>query len=110
MSLNAEEKSLVQEALQVYIQLVAQQAGPAQAQGLLVTAKSILQKLENPSPSVSEDGSNQPSGISDEWFENVCATCAHLTPTGCSDKVTAKYPGKCDPILTYENKKRIAAR
>ena len=46
-----------------------------------------------------------PAGINQEWFENVCQACAHLTAAGCSDKITAKFPGKCDPILKYERNK-----
>jgi len=49
---------------------------------------------------------NKPEGITDEWYKNVCLKCDKLSPTGCTDKVTEKYPGKCDPILHYENDKR----
>jgi hypothetical protein len=33
-----------------------------------------------------------------------------MGPGGCEDKVTLKYPGKCDPILHYEREKFLAAK
>jgi len=104
MPLNSEEKTLVTEALQVYLQLVARQMKPAQVQSLALMAQGIVEKLDSVG-SVSKNG-GKPSGISDEWFKKVCQKCDKLTPSGCSDKVTAKFPGKCDPIITYENEKR----
>jgi hypothetical protein len=104
MSLSNEEKGLVEEALQVYLQLVARQMKPAQVQQLAVMAQGIVQKLDSVG-SASKNG-GKPAGISDEWFKKVCQKCDHLTPGGCSDKVTAKFPGKCDPIIKFENEKR----
>jgi hypothetical protein len=104
MSFSNEEKSLVTEALQVYLQLVARQMKPAQVQTLAVLAQGIVEKLET-AGSMAKNG-GKPAGISDEWFKKVCHTCDKLTPSGCIDKVTVKYPGKCDPILKYENEKR----
>lgn len=104
MALSNEEKSLIEEALQVYIQLVARQLPQAQVQQVAKIAQGIVGKLD----SVGSGGGrgNRPEGISDEWFKKVCQKCEKLSPSGCTDKVTAKFPGKCDPILKYENEKR----
>jgi hypothetical protein len=104
MSLSNEEKALVEESLQVYLQLVARQMKPAQVQKLAIMAQGIVEKLDSIGGGSKNGG--KPSGISDEWFKKVCQKCAKLTPSGCSDKVTVKFPGKCDPIINYENEKR----
>jgi hypothetical protein len=106
MALSNEEKTFIEEALQVYLQLVARQMPPAQVQQLAVMAQGIVKKLDSVGNQVASGGSNKPAGITDEWFTNVCSACDKLTPSGCSDKITEKFPGKCDPILSYENKKR----
>jgi hypothetical protein len=106
MSLSNEEKTFIEEALQVYLQLVARQMPPAQVQQLAVMAQGIVQKLDILGSQVAPGGSNKPTGITEDWYTNVCLTCTMLTPSGCSDKITVKFPGKCDPILNYENKKR----
>jgi hypothetical protein len=103
MSLSNEEKALVEEALQVYLQLVSRQMKPAQVQQLAVMAQGIIGKLDSVGSAGKAGG--KPAGISDEWFKKVCQKCDKLTPSGCSDKVTVKYPGKCDPIIKYENEK-----
>jgi len=104
MSLTNEEKGLIEEALQVYLQIVARQVPPEQVQQLAQIAQGIVGKLD----SVGSGGgkhSNKPAGITDEWYKKVCLECDKLSPTGCTEKVTAKFPGKCDPILLYEQKK-----
>jgi hypothetical protein len=106
MGLSNEEKALIEEALQIYLQLVARQMQPAQVQQLAVMAQGIVKKLD----SVGAAGGggkngNKPVGITDEWYKKVCSSCDKLTATGCSDKVTEKYPGKCDPIIRFENEK-----
>ena len=104
MSLTDEEKGLVEEALSVYLQLVARQVPPQQVQQIAAVAQGIVKKLDNLG-GTSSPGGNKPAGISDEWYENVCKSCDKLGPNGCMDKVTEKYPGKCDPILHYERAK-----
>lgn len=104
MSLTTEEKGIVEEALSVYLQLLSQQAPPQQVQQLARIAQGIIKKLDSVGGETSTDG-NKPSGITDEWYENVCANCDKLSPGGCADKVTEKFPGKCDPILHYERQK-----
>jgi hypothetical protein len=106
MALSNEEKSLVEEALQVYIQLVSRQLPPAQVQQVAQIAKGIVAKLDSVGSGGGGAKGNRPDGISDEWFKKVCQKCDKLSPSGCTDKVTAKFPGKCDPILKYENEKR----
>ena len=108
MSLTSDEKALIHESLQVYIQLATQQMGAQRASGMAQMARDVILKLENLGSSGVPGG--KPDGITDEWFESVCKSCAMLSPTGCSDKVTAKFPGKCDPILKYEQKKFVASR
>ncbi|HEX7509883.1 MAG TPA: hypothetical protein VF335_01170 [Chitinivibrionales bacterium] len=106
MSLSNEEKAMVEEALQIYLQLVARQMQPAQVQQLALMAQGIIKKLDSAGSVPAGKNGNKPAGITDEWFKKVCQSCNKLTATGCSDKVTEKYPGKCDPIIKYENEKR----
>ena len=114
MSLTPEEKSLVEEALSVYIQLAAQQYPQQQIQKIAMAAQGIINKLDRIGVGGGGDGegkaANKPSGISDEWFEKVCQACDKMGPGGCEDKVTLKYPGKCDPILHYERAKFMAEK
>jgi hypothetical protein len=108
MALSEDEKDLVAQALQLYLQQASMQLPPQSVQQLMAVAKGIITKLDqiDSGPGGARRGSGEPPpGISEEWFEHVCQTCAHLTPTGCSDKITAKFPGKCDPILKYERNK-----
>jgi hypothetical protein len=106
MSLTNEEKSLVEEALQVYVQLVARQLPQAQVQQVALVVKGIVAKLDTLGVGGGGAQGNKPNGISDEWYTKVCQHCDKLSPSGCTDKVTAKFPGKCDPILKYENEKK----
>ncbi len=99
-----EEKKLVKEAVQVYAQMIGQQYGPTEMQGLIPVIKSIFSKMDSPDTGSTPTGS-APTGISDEWFQNVCRHCPKLNGSGCQDPVTAKWPGKCDPILTWERSK-----
>lgn len=106
MALSKEERTFVEEALQVYLQLAARQMPPAQVQQLATMAQGIVKKMDGVEKKTTTGGTNKPIGITDEWFTNVCRTCDSLTPSGCSDKITEKFPGKCDPILKFENSKR----
>lgn len=107
MSLLQEEKELVARGLQLYAQMVGSQYGPQEMQALVPVIKGILKKLDQVGGSAPPGAA--PVGIGDEWFQNVCASCAKAGgPTGCQDPVTAKFPGKCDPILTWERNKRIS--
>jgi hypothetical protein len=106
MGLSEEEKDLVAQSLQMYVQQAAQQLPPASVQQLLLVAKGIITKLDQLEIGGGKKKSNEPPpGISEEWFEKVCQTCSFLSPAGCTDKITAKFPGKCDPILKYERSK-----
>lgn len=104
MALTNEEKALVQEALQIYLQIVSRQLPQPQVQHVAQIAERIVKKLD--SVGSNNKTGNKPQGITDEWYKNVCKTCDKLSPTGCLDKVTEKFPGKCDPILHYEQEKR----
>lgn len=107
MAFTEDEKDLVVQSLQFYLQQAGSQLPPQSVQQLMGMAKSIVAKLDQPAAGAPPAG-EPPPGISREWFDAVCATCAQLTPTGCADKITAKFPGKCDPILLYERGKTPA--
>ncbi len=108
MALSEEEKDLVAQALQLYLQQASMQLPPQSVQQLVAVAKGIINKLDHPDsagPGGKRKANDPPPGISEEWFEQVCQTCPNLTATGCADKITVKFPGKCDPILKYERTK-----
>ena len=102
-----EEKALVADALKIYAQMLGQQYGPAEMQALLPVMKEILSKMEQAGNASAAAPGVAPVGIKDEWYQAVCLTCPKLGPKGCQDPVTAKWPGKCDPILTWERKKLL---
>ncbi len=106
MSLTNEEKELIKEALSVYVQLVARQAPQEQVQQIAVVAQGLIKKIDTLG-ATGDKSSGKPPQISDEWFEQVCKSCDKLSNTGCLDKVTEKFPGKCDPILHYERRKSL---
>ncbi|MBN2189268.1 MAG: hypothetical protein JW699_07425 [Chitinispirillaceae bacterium] len=108
MALSNEEKGIVEEALGIYLQVVSQQLPRQQVQQLAAVAQNIVKKLDAAGPGGGTQG-NKPAGISDEWYKNVCLSCDRLSPSGCTDKVTEKFPGKCDPILHYERGKTSKA-
>lgn len=101
-----EEKQMIAEALQVYLQFAAQQMPQETIEALAARAQELIKKIDTLG-ATNADGTvnNKPSGISEEWFSSVCSSCVQLNETGCADSVTAKYPGKCDPILKYEFQK-----
>lgn len=105
MALSNEEKTIIEEALSIYLQIISRQAPPAQVQQIAHIAQGIIKKLD--SIGNSRKQGDKPEGITDEWYKNVCSSCEKLTPDGCSDKVTEKFPGKCDPILHYERDKML---
>jgi hypothetical protein len=108
MSLLPEEKDLVARGLQLYAQMVGSQYGPQEMQALVPVIKGIIKKLDQVGASTAPS-EMAPVGISDEWFQKVCGTCPKVGgPTGCQDPVTVKFPGKCDPILTWERNKRLS--
>lgn len=104
MAFSEEEKDLIVQSLQFYLQQAGAQLPPQAVQQLMGMAKSIVTKLDQPGPESAKTG-EPPAGISREWYDHVCVSCPQLTATGCADKITAKFPGKCDPILLYERGK-----
>jgi hypothetical protein len=109
MALSTEEKGLIEEALAVYLQVAARQVSQQQVQQLAAAAQGIIRKLDTVGAASGKQG-NKPNGISDEWYKNVCLTCDKLSPSGCTDKVTEKFPGKCDPILHFERDKLMKGK
>jgi hypothetical protein len=111
MGLSEEEKDLVAQSLQLYLQQASMQLPPQSVNQLVTIAKGIITKLDHLEPAGAggaagrRKSNDPPPGISEEWFEKVCQTCPNLTATGCADKITVKFPGKCDPILKYERSK-----
>lgn len=99
---SSDEKQMIKEALTLYLQMAAQQMPPQMIEPLGEIAKNILQKADKASAGGDGENSNKPDNISDEWYENVCQKCDKLDFSGCTDPITAKFPGKCDPILKYE--------
>jgi hypothetical protein len=71
-------------------------------------AQGVIRKLDSVGAGGEDGRGNKPGGISDEWYDNVCLSCDKLGMGGCEDKVTLKFPGKCDPILHYERAKIMA--
>src|SRR4051794_17894085 len=106
MTLSEEEKDLIAQALQFYLQQASAQLPPQAVQQIMQMAKGVVSKLDHLGSGSAKAG-EPPPGISPEWFQNVCQTCANLTAAGCSDKITVKFPGKCDPILKYERNKAV---
>ena len=104
MGLTEEEKDLIAQALQLFLQQAGMQLPPASVQQLMAMAKGVLGKLDQLDTGGRKTG-EPPPGISEEWYKQVCLTCSKLSPTGCTDKITVKFPGKCDPILMYERSK-----
>ena len=109
MALSTEEKALIEEALSLYVQVISQRAQPAQVQQIAVIAQGIIKKLDTVGAAPGKHG-NKPNGITDKWYKDVCLSCDKLSPTGCTDKVTEKFPGKCDPILHYERDKLLSKK
>jgi len=104
MALSPEEKAVIKEALQVYIQIGTRQMPKQQLQQLFQIVEGIVKKID----AIGSDNrkGNKSAGITDEWYNKVCKTCDKLSSTGCIEKVTEKFPGKCDPILHYEREKQ----
>ncbi|MEN9354928.1 MAG: hypothetical protein RL318_2253 [Fibrobacterota bacterium] len=102
-----EEKALVSEALKLYAQMVGSQYGPAEMQAMVPVMKDLLGKMDRAGEASAAAPGKAPLGISDEWYQAVCLACPKLGPSGCQDPVTAKWPGKCDPILTWERRKLV---
>lgn len=106
--LTNEEKAFLQEAINIYLQIIQKRVPQEQLERLVEFAENTLQKLEQADAGSGNKDSGKPRGISDEWFQNCCIPCDKLLPGGrCADKITEKFPGKCDPILLYERAKNV---
>ncbi len=105
MAFSEQEKDLVIQALQYYVQQLNMQLPPAAMQKMMSVVQNIVIKLDEPDAAGPGAKGIQPTGINEDWFENVCQTCPKLNASGCTDKITVKFPGKCDPIIKYERSK-----
>jgi len=103
MNFNENQIKLIKESLKVYWSFCKQKMGPMQSAPIIQEIKEVYKILDN------QTISSEPiklKGLTDEQFENVCMKgCEHFENV-CKDKVAQKFPGKCDPILRYENNKR----
>ncbi len=108
MSLFSEqEQAMVSEALQYYLQVAQKQYSQEDVGQIVELAKGVIEKMASATEGGAEEAATSgPKGIKDEWVDNCCKKCDNLMPGGkCSDAITEKYPGKCDPILLYERRK-----
>ncbi len=94
--------------MSLFLQLNQQRLPPADFEKLYAAAQQLIEKIETAEEGGGGDGDTKPRGISDEWFQHCCRTCGKLAPGGrCTEKITEKYPGKCDPIILYERQKPL---
>ncbi|ERP31714.1 hypothetical protein [Chitinivibrio alkaliphilus] len=106
MNLDEREQALIAEALSLYTQFAAQQMPPQAVEELSAMVQEITEKLPHLGQTTTGE-KNIPPGITEEWFDAVCVDCESYSPAkGCSEPVTKKFPGKCDPILHYEMAKK----
>ena len=100
------EKAFLQDAVGVYLQLAQQRLPAAEFDKHYRLAQQVAEKIETSDEGGPGGAVAKPRGISDEWFTNCCQSCDKLASGGkCLDKITEKYPGKCDPIIKYERRK-----
>lgn len=103
------EKEILQNALTVFLQLNQQRMPAADFEKLYRLIQPLIEKIETAEEGGAGAGAEaKPRGISDEWYQSCCRACDKLAPGGrCLDKITEKYPGKCDPVLKYEREKLL---
>ena len=100
--LSDEEKAFLQEAINIYLQMAQSRIPRDKLEKILQFAEGIMEKLDQ-ADSGGGKGSTMPRGITEEWFKNCCVECDKLAAGGrCLDKITEKFPGKCDPVILYE--------
>ena len=105
--LTEQEIGLLEYACKVYLQLARQELPPDGINKLSGVIDGIFVKIKEANAGTPI---SKPKGISDEWFDGVCKGCVDLKGTQCSNTVTAKFPGKCDPILKFERLKFLAEK
>lgn len=104
MSFDEKHTKLIKEALKVYWQVRKQQMGPMQSAPIIQEIKAIYKKLDE---DITVTEPTKLKGLTDEQFEKVCKICDKFENI-CKDLIAQKFPGKCDPILTYERNKESA--
>ena len=103
MSLNEEDCKIIEESLKIYSKIVLQQLPAQMAKPRITKIDSIIEKLKTLNEKVEE---KCPQGITEEQFTNVCKYCEKFD-NKCTDPIAKRYPGKCDPILHYEQSKTL---
>jgi hypothetical protein len=102
------EKEILQNALSVFLQLNQRQMAAGDFEKLYALSQRLMEKIDSAGEGAGGGPGGRPRGISEEWYEQCCRACQNLSPDGrCLDKITEKYPGKCDPILRYERGKLL---
>ena len=103
------EKDILQNALSLFLQASQRQMSPADFENVYAVTQGLMEKIDSAGEAAAGGGPGaKPRGISQEWYDKCCKTCPNLSPDGrCLDKITEKFPGKCDPILKYEREKLL---
>jgi len=100
--LNQNERDLLNHMANVYMAVAKQDLPPDNVNQLTQVIAGIFKKIDG---AMQGTVTVRPEGITEEWFEGVCKGCEALNGTQCSNTITAKFPGKCDPILKFERQK-----
>lgn len=100
--LNQNERDLLNHMANVYMAVAKQDLPPENVQQLTQVVAGIFKKIDD---MMNGTTSSRPEGITEEWFEGVCKACEALNGNKCTNTITAKFPGKCDPILKFESQK-----
>ena len=106
---NDMEKNILQNALSIFLQASQRQMAPGDFEKIYAVSQGLMEKIDSAGEVPAGGGPGaRPRGITEEWYENCCKTCPNLAPDGrCLDKITEKFPGKCDPILKYGREKLL---
>lgn len=105
MAYTKHELNLLVDSFKCYVMMAAHELQPPQVELLTKQLGDLLDKIVSTQVNNTPNAPVKPNGISDEYFESVCKSCNKFINNECTDAITMKYPGKCDPILHFESKK-----